>query len=140
MGRFFSDERNLADFIEQEMLNPWINDKFTGIVLAHKQTWELDRIVLWVVVEITATQPFELMPDRHLAIGQKFRFIRCHLLEQNARFGWGYKPMDESAGPCYYSCPLQFLDMAPEVLDAAWRQQVRRRHTAFGRDSRSALA
>ena len=40
---------------------------------------------------------------------------------------WGYKPLDESMHPYYYSCPLSYLDLAPEQ-SAEWRAGVRAYH------------
>lgn len=48
---------------------------------------------------------------------------------------WGYKDMDESMGPCYYKCPLAYLDRAPE-RNAEWRAKVRAYH-AKRQDSRN---
>lgn len=55
------------------------------------------------------------------------RFIGCDLM-QNSDIGWGYKPMDESMGPYYYSCPLSYLDMVPFVANGEWRKIVREHH------------
>lgn len=38
--------------------------------------------------------------------------------------GWGSKGMDESSHPYYYSCPVAWLDLAPETCPA-WRKIVR---------------
>lgn len=43
------------------------------------------------------------------------------------------KAMDESCGPCYYDCPLSFLDRADPPVGTyapAWRAQVRAFHAA----------
>lgn len=60
------------------------------------------------------------------------RFIGCFLLRSNPGYGWGYKDMDESMGPCYYSCPLGYLDMVPcpdnVPYAKAWREKVRAYH------------
>ncbi len=37
------------------------------------------------------------------------KIIVCDLLEPSPN-GWGYKGMDETMGPYYYSCPLEFLE------------------------------
>ena len=74
--------------------------------------------VLWSVIEITYKQE-PLRPA--------MRFIACYLLESDRRHGWGYKDMDESMHPFYYSCPLKFLDMVPQAC-AAWREGVRHYH------------
>jgi hypothetical protein len=50
------------------------------------------------------------------------RFIGCYLLQRSSD-GWGYKPMEESMHPYYYSCPLAFLKEVP-VASADWRQGV----------------
>lgn len=52
------------------------------------------------------------------------RFILCDLLEGSGQ-GWGYKSMDESVHPYYYDCPIDFLDMVPEVACQEWRDKVR---------------
>lgn len=62
------------------------------------------------------------------------RFIGCYLLGR-AGGRWGYKPMEESMGPYYYSCPLAYLEMVPppEGLGpeiTAWRDKVRAYHKA----------
>ena len=58
------------------------------------------------------------------------RWIMCDLLRHH-RDGWGYKDIEESMGPCYYSCPQKYLDMVP--LDqfggnADWRALVTAYH------------
>jgi hypothetical protein len=41
------------------------------------------------------------------------RWIGCDLLRSQKGFGWGYKDLDESMGPYFYSCPLKYLDLVP---------------------------
>lgn len=65
--------------------------------------------VLWTVEEITG------------GISPK-RLIGCYLLASN-KGDWGYKPMEEAVGPCYYSCPLKYLDMVP-IANNNWRLRV----------------
>jgi hypothetical protein len=72
--------------------------------------------VLWTVTEITRKDN-----------GQTDRFIGCFLLDRKKDYGWGYKDMEESMGPFYYSCPLSFLDMVP-VANEEWRKGVREYH------------
>lgn len=67
--------------------------------------------VLWTV---------EQRPDGH-------RFIGCILLSKERGYGWGAKAMEESVHPYHYSCPLSYLDMAPEAC-AVWREKVRFYH------------
>ncbi len=68
--------------------------------------------VLWSVLEFT---------DALADITE--RYIRCDLLGAEAGYGWGYKPLTESMGPYYYTCPLSYLEMAP-VTNASWREKV----------------
>ena len=51
-------------------------------------------------------------------------WIGCYLLANGGNHeGWGYKPMDESMGPYYFTCPLAYLDLAP-VVNEEWRKEV----------------
>jgi len=52
--------------------------------------------------------------------------IGCHLLESEGR-EWGYKFLVEAEHPYYYSCPLRYLDMAPQRC-ATWRARVHAFH------------
>lgn len=79
--------------------------------------------LLWSVVELTAKVEGV---HRDLAPGQSLRYIRCDLLERSGN-QWGYKPLEESMHPYYYSCPLSYLDLAPEQ-SADWRAGVRAYH------------
>lgn len=78
--------------------------------------------VLWSVVRITAKQP----GMHKLDAGQSTVVIVCHLL-QGAGSRWGYKSVTEVMHPYYYSCPLSYLDMAPE-RSRRWRNGVRAWH------------
>ena len=69
--------------------------------------------VLWTVWDISYDDG---RPDK--------RFIGCDLLQNGgADSGWGYKDMDESCGPYYYTCPLGYLKITP-VNNQAWRDNV----------------
>jgi hypothetical protein len=64
--------------------------------------------------------------------GTPIRFIGLYLLRgsNGSRDGWGYKDMDESAGPYYFNCPLSYLDMVacPGGHATEWREGVRAYH------------
>ena len=50
---------------------------------------------------------------------------------ENGSTEWGYKSMDENAGPCEVNCPLALLNAADEPVGeyaVSWRQQVRDFH------------
>lgn len=56
------------------------------------------------------------------------RYLRVCLLDVKPGFGWGYKVIDEDAGPCAKNCPVRLLDACspPASAGAArWREQVR---------------
>ena len=62
--------------------------------------------------------------------GEEIQFITCYLLKKTNGH-WGYKDMDETVGPFYYSCPLSYLDAAGDPsneLSARWRKKVRTYH------------
>jgi hypothetical protein len=69
--------------------------------------------VLYIVWEQTFYEPDGITTDR---------FIEVDLLRYYET--WGYKDMDESCGPRYWSCPLSYLDMVPERCPE-WRMGVR---------------
>ena len=74
--------------------------------------------VLWSVWAITYTDE---RPTR--------RYIGCDLLQNGGKDeGWGYKDMCEAVHPYYYTCPLKYLDMVPEVASPDWRAEVIKQH------------
>jgi len=78
--------------------------------------------VLWAVWE---WKMYDIHTDEHL---KTERWIGCYLLKYYKRdSGWGYKDMDESMNPYYYSCPLGYLELAP-VANEEWRKGVRAYH------------
>lgn len=76
---------------------------------------------------------------RELATGQ--HWIGLDLMQSGRADGWGYKDMDESAGPNACDCPLAYLDAPHAERDgyaAQWRERVRAYHA--DRQARPALA
>ena len=73
--------------------------------------------VLWTVWEVTGPRD------------EVRRYIGCDLMACDRGYGWGYKDLSESMGPCYYSCPLTYLDLVPPA-NPEWREQVRAWHAA----------
>ena len=117
MGWYFSSQSR-SELIA-ELVAPQQTERVSATVIAHT----LRGNVLWSVVEMTAKVEGV---HRDLSPGQSLRYIRCDLLECSGG-QWGYKPMDESMHPYYYSCPLSYLDLAQEQ-SAAWREGVRTYH------------
>lgn len=64
------------------------------------------------------------------ATGEVTRFIGVYLMQREQNYGWGYKDMDESCGPCEITCPLGFFDAVPDPggYATAWRQRCREAH------------
>ena len=117
MGWYFSPQSR-SELIA-ELIAPQETERASVKVIAHA----LRGNVLWSVTEVTAKVEGV---HRDLAPGQSLRYIRCDLLERSGS-QWGYKPLDESMHPYYYSCPLSYLDLAPEQ-SADWRAGVRAYH------------
>jgi len=66
------------------------------------------------------------------------RIICLDLIEERDGY-MSHKPMDETMGPCYYDCPLAYLEAATsyatEGYSAAWREKVRAHWAAIERES-----
>ncbi len=92
--------------------------------------------VLWSVWERT----FEIDGK---SVQPTERWITCDILRYSKDDdGWGYKDMDESVHPYYYSCPLGYLNMVPIEQyggNAEWRQIVHDHHQRR-REKRRAMA
>lgn len=60
------------------------------------------------------------------------RFIGCYLMQgrEGSRDGWGYKPMEESMGPCELTCPPVFFTLVadPGGYATEWRKRVLEDH------------
>jgi hypothetical protein len=84
--------------------------------LKYKYVNDINESVLWVVVQQT-----EYITAPLTFVGKK-RFLICNIIEKYNK-EWLYKSIDEVAGPCYYSCPLEFLKMTP-VKNPEWRKKV----------------
>ena len=110
--------RQTRDQLIRELLAPQASERACCEVIDHT----LDGDVLWTVVRVTARQAGVM----GLAAGESVCYIGCHLLESSGG-DWGYKSLDESVHPYYYSCPLRYLDMAP-VRCATWRARVHAFH------------
>lgn len=128
MGWLFTCGSTRRDLIH-ERTEDWERTTEDGMVvtttcLAHCYRGNSFSGVLWAVWERTFTRDeTPIQPTK--------RFITCDLMRYQRDFGWGYKDMDESMHPYYYSCPLKYLGMVP--LDRfggneEWRAQVAAHH------------
>lgn len=70
---------------------------------------------LWKLVQVTRDEKSE-------------RFIVLDMMQKSGGT-WGYKDLDDGCGPCYYNCPLSYVDACtPTTSEYAnhWREQVRK--------------
>jgi len=96
--------------------------KVTSTCIAHCFRGSSFSGVLWTVWERTFEKDGQQVQPTE-------RWIGCDRLEYSKRDeGWGYKDMEESMRPYFYSCPLKYLDMVPVVASEDWRAGVRAYH------------
>jgi len=89
MGTYFTCGATQADIVKE------ILDLLGDHLVNSKVVCENDEPILWTV-------------EKGIKDHKLYQFIGCYLLrEQNG--DWGYKPMDETMGPCFYSVPLDWL-------------------------------
>jgi len=112
-----------------ERTSDWTREGAEGVTvattcLAHCYRGNVYSGVLWAVWERRFTKDgAEVQPHE--------RWITCDLLRYQKDFGWGYKDLDESMHPYYYSCPAKYLDLVPVEIhggNAEWREEVRSHH------------
>jgi hypothetical protein len=127
MGWLFKHGCSRKDLIE-ERAKSWEATSgemlVTSVCLAHCYRGNLYSGILWAVWERTYTKDGQ-------AIKPVERWITCDLLRHRKDYGWGYKDLEESMFPYYFSCPLGYLELVP--IDqygghAEWREGVQRYH------------
>ena len=96
-----------------DLMKGWESETSKVVSLAHCTKGN----ILWGVMETTTK-----------ATGETRKWISCSILGAEKDFGWGSKDMTESMGPCYYTCPLSYLEMVPAASEE-WRTKVRAYHT-----------
>ena len=112
-----------------ERAKDWSRDGAEGVTvtsscLAHCYRGNVYSGVLWAVWERTF-----IRNDEHVQPAE--RWITCDLLRYQRDSGWGYKDMQESEHPYYYSCPQKYLNLVPLGQyggNAEWRDQVQSHH------------
>lgn len=128
MGWLFRHGATRKSLIAERVEN-WERTTDSGVLvtttcLAHCYRGGVFSGVLWSVWERTfSTAGAETEPRQ--------RWIQCDLLQHQRNYGWGYKDMEESMHPYFYSCPLGYLKLVPiEQFGGheAWREGVRQYH------------
>jgi len=124
MGWLFTLGQSRKELVERRTM-PWQRTQPDGTVvtstcLAHCYRGCVFSGVLWSVWERTWTKDNQNVQEPE-------RWIGCDLLAYQSGYGWGFKDLDESCGPYYFSCPLGYLAMAP-VANETWREGVRSFH------------
>ena len=115
----------VADLTKRENTKQYAIEKNNSIYadfncLRHCYRGNIYSGVLWAVWEVTTKNV-----DNDNIVEIK-RHISCDLVKYSNHEGigmFGHKPMDESMGPYYYSCPLSYLEMTP-VANQEWRDSV----------------
>lgn len=127
MRWLFKSGSTRRDLIE-ERTKSWERESGDMLVkstcLAHCYRGNVFSGVLWSVWERTFTKDDEEAQPTE-------RWIQCDLLQYQRDYGWGYKDMEESMGPYYFSCPQKYLDMVPLDVyggNPEWRAEVKRHH------------
>jgi len=116
MGWLFTSGQTRAELIHRRTKS-WTNDE-AGLEAECLMHCTVDN-VLWTVWEHRRRD------------GAVTRYLGCDLMAAQRGYGWGYKDMEESMGPSYYSCPLKYLDLVPEPESRyakEWRAKVRAYH------------
>lgn len=119
MGWLFS-HHNKSNLI-QELVDNRSSDSHNRIVLEHA----LIDDVLWSVVRLELKQANLIQGN---APGDTYTFIACDLIDIRQGL-WGNKSLSEAVHPFYYTCPLHFLEMAPNGINPEWREAVHRHHS-----------
>ena len=128
MGWLFTAGSSRKQLIAERTAD-WSQQGADGIIvtttcLTHCYRGGVYSGVLWAVWERTfakdgqSTQPSE-------------RWITCDLLRHRSDYGWGYKDLDESMHPYFYSCPLSYLRLVPIDQyggNVDWRSGVQAYH------------
>ena len=134
MGWLFKPGYSRKDLI-RERTEDWKRSGDDAVVVAttclkHCYRGNVFSGVLWSVWERTFMQD-----DKESQPSQ--RWITCDLLRCQ-QGDWGYKDMDESMHPFYYSCPLGYLALVPIERyggNEEWRAAVQSHHQGL-RDKR----
>jgi hypothetical protein len=127
MGWLFKNGCTRKELIRERAEN-WekeTNDMLVrSVCLAHCYRGGVFSGVLWAVWERTFTKDGATMKPAE-------RWITCDLLKYQNNYGWGYKDMEESMFPYYFSCPMKYLAMVPLEQFGGhpqWRECVEQYH------------
>lgn len=115
MGWDFGPYENKASLVTY-LTKQFETDEDIRTCIAHKSV----SCGLWSVWEIA---------DK---TGKTSRVIGLDLIK-GSKGHYGYKSIGENMGPCYYSCPLAFMDMVEEPksrYSEGWRAKVRAFHAS----------
>jgi hypothetical protein len=128
MGWLFPYGATRRSLIAERIMN-WERSTDTGVLakttcIAQCYRGGVFSGVLWSVWERTFSKDNADTEPRQ-------RWIQCDLLRCQ-QGDWGYKDMEESMHPYFYSCPLGYLKFVPIEQfggSEAWREGVRSYHT-----------
>lgn len=120
MGTYFTSGATKQDIVD-EILQPLKKAGVLVVSTVKREQRGDSEYVLWTV-------------EAGKRDGEDYQFIGCYVLHPDPS-GWGYKPMDETMGPYFYSVPQTWLDKYPcKMIDQhkgmlvhseAWRKMQR---------------
>ena len=127
MGWLFPYGASRKSLIAERVQN-WERMTDTGVLIkticiAHCYRGNVFSGILWSVWERSFSKDDAETEPRQ-------RWIQCDLLRCHSG-EWGYKDMEESMHPYFYSCPLGYLNLVPiEQFGGheVWREGVRQYH------------
>ena len=70
---------------------------------------------------------WKLMQVTYKTNGEVQRYVALDMMAKSDGV-WGYKDLDDASGPCYYNCPLSYVEACTELnvgYATKWRQSVR---------------
>lgn len=96
----------------QERITTFKSEKFVVEVVRHCVRGNN----LWKLMQVTRQD------------GSVERFIALDLMSKAGGETWGYKDLEDSCGPCYYNCPLSYVEACTATSSeyaTKWRNNVR---------------
>lgn len=110
MGWYGLRNGTREQLINNEVLYEGRNGTQESRVLSWKEKKENGREIIWALRGLYDNGVLQC------------KYIACDLIE-NRGGEWMHKPMDESVGPYYYSCPVEWLKEA-KIFNTEWRLKV----------------
>lgn len=112
MGTYYADNWHTAADVRAELISEVERNPEVTLHRHHAARTQ-GEVHLWMDITIKS---------------KGMRLICLDLIRYEPGAGWGYKPMDETVGPYYYTVPATWLDEVPDPklgYSTDWRTRVR---------------